>query len=84
MTTLAEQMIKVQRENLRKVHNTRFIIGEREYRITYVGGLSEYISVDARNIGDRNFKCYTGFAGYKFRTADEVVSHVKKIIAEKK
>ena len=82
MTSLVERTIRTQKENLRKVHNVRFIIGDTEYKLTYVGGLSEYIAIDARKVGHRNFKCANGFAGYKFYTAEDAIEHAKKLVSE--
>ena len=80
MTTTAERVVRTQRNNLKKVHNKRFTYKDYEYRIEYVGGLSEYIAVDGRKIGTKVFKSVTGFAGYKFQTAEDVFTHAKTLV----
>ena len=52
--TLIERTIRAQKERLKKVNNERFTIGDMEYRISYDGGVAEFISVYGRK-GNKPF-----------------------------
>ena len=80
--TLVERTVRAQRERLKKVNNERFTIGDMEYRITYEGGVAEYISVYGRR-GTRPFHYITGFFGFKLNTVEEVIAKAKDLAYKK-
>ena len=80
--TLVERTIRAQRERLKKVNNTRFNVGDVEYRITYEGGVAEFISIYGRK-GSKPFRYIDGFFGYKLNNAEEVVAKAKQVIRER-
>ncbi len=80
--TTAKAIVDFQRENLRKAHNVRFARGDYEYKIAYEGGLAEFIGIYRRKLGKRNFEYITGFAGYKFHSAEQVVSYAKAMVEQ--
>lgn len=78
--TLAERTVKTQRENLKKVHNARFEYNGYEYRLSYHGGVAEFISIDGRKKGTEQFRYIDGFVGYKLFNRDQAIAYAKNLI----
>lgn len=53
-----------QRMTLRKIKDFKFTHGDYEFRLNYRGGLGEYIAIDYRAIGKRNFKYFGGVGAH--------------------
>lgn len=73
-------LLAYQRQRIRKVDNVRFIYGKHEYRLTYRGGFAEYIGIDRREIGKRNFKYYDGFGAYNLMSAKSAIEEAINIV----
>lgn len=80
--TLIERTIRAQKERLKKVNNERFTIGDMEYRISYDGGVAEYISVYGRK-GNKPFHYIDGFFGFKLNNAEEIIAKAKDLAYKK-
>ena len=81
--TMAERMLRTQRENIKKANNARFEFDDKEYVIRYEGGIAEYVGIYGRKKGIGHYRFVDGFAGYKMNTAEQIVSMAKAIIANK-
>lgn len=81
MQTLAERFIRMQKENLRKVNNYRFTKNGYEYRISYDGGLSEFISIYGRREGTSNqFRYIHGFSAYKMTNKEQIIAKAEELV----
>ena len=83
MITVAERVIKTQRENIKKAHNARFKYKDMEYRISYDGGLAEFFSIHGRKVGTEQFKYVAGFNGYKYNNKEQVIAHARLLMMNK-
>lgn len=72
MTTLIDRTLRKQKETLKSVNNARFHLNGMEYKISYDGGIGEYISVYGRENNER-FRFINGFHAYKLKTKDDVI-----------
>ena len=81
--TKAERIILATKVELRKVHNEKFSVGDTDYRISYEGGIAEYIAIYGRKKGGLAYRYIAGFNGYDYSTKDQVINKAKEIIAEK-
>ena len=73
------QYIIDQREALREAHNSRFSIGDWEYRVRYDGGLAEAFSIYGRK-GGGGFSYITGFSGFKCHSKEQVIALAKELV----
>lgn len=78
----AEQIIRAIKNELKKVHNTRFTVGDTNYRIEYEGGIAEYIAVYGRKKGGLLYRFVDGFYGYNCHTKDQAIDMAKSLINE--
>ena len=69
-------LLGAQDKRIKKVHNTRFVDGGYEYRVTYRGGFASYVAIDRRKIGKRNFKYFSGVSAAHCWTVGEVMDLV--------
>lgn len=74
--SIAKTIVAIQEKRLSAIKDTRFVCGKYEYRANYEGGFACYIAVDRREIGRRNFKYFTGIAGYKYATAQDAINAI--------
>ena len=73
-------LIGLQERNLQKVKDIRITYDGYEYRIDYHGGFAEYVAIDRRKIGTRNFKYFGGFGAYTCFTVGQVLDIAKEKI----
>ena len=76
----AGRLIRAKKEELRKANNTKFTVGDTDYRIEYDGGVAEYIAIYGRKRGGLLYRFVDGFAGYDYSTKDQVVNKAKELI----
>ena len=81
--TMAERVLRTQKENLKAVDNYRFKANGIEYRIRYEGGLSETINVYGRKDSAKPYRYVDGFAGYKMHDKEQVIAYAKGLIAQR-
>ena len=83
MITVAERVLRTQRENIKKANNYRFKYKGMEYKLSYDGGLAEFFSIQGRKLGTERFKYIDGFNGYIFDNKDQIIEHAKRMIVSK-
>ena len=74
--SIAKTIVAIQEKKLNAIKDVKFVCGKYEYRANYEGGFACYIAVDRREIGKRNFKYFTGIAGYKYATAQDAINAI--------
>ena len=81
MTGTEAYMLNRQKE-IKKAHNARFVIDDKEYRIMYEGGISESFGVYERPVkgARKQFKYVTGFAGFRLADKQQVILMAKGMI----
>lgn len=79
----AKEIIYSQRRNFKKIRNIRFSHCGYEFRVDYRGGFGEYIAIDFREIGKRNFKYFGGFGACHCSSNYSVMSVVCSIINDR-
>ena len=78
--TVAERRITATRDELKKAHNTKFTVGDTDYKIAYEGGIAEYIGIYGRKKGGLLFRFVAGFNGYDYTTKEQVISKAKELV----
>lgn len=66
-------LVQAQRRNIRKVGGIVIDHNGFQYRLTYKGGFAEYVAIDRREIGKRNYKYFGGFGAYHCVSAEQVL-----------
>lgn len=61
---------------IRKVDGMRFMENGYEYRVTWYGGLPEYVGIERRKIGGRKFRHFGGIGACGCADAEEVMERV--------
>ena len=77
---IAERIIGAQKKNLSELNNKRFTRGNMEYRLSYDGGIAEFVTIQGRRCGTDDFRYINGFNGYMFTTTAEALAHAKKLV----
>lgn len=73
----AYAIVNTQDRNLRRVDGIRFTDNGYEYRLTYRGGFANYVAIDRREIGKRNFKYFGGVGAYHCWNVKQVLELVR-------
>ena len=60
----AVRLLETQDRNIRRINGVRFFRNGYEYRLTYKGGFANYVAIDRRQNGKRNFQYYGGIGAY--------------------
>ena len=81
--SIARSFISIQNNSIRKIDNTRLTDGRYEYKLTYEGGFSSFISINRREIGRKKFEYFGGIAGHKFVDCVSVLKEAIKVIKNK-
>lgn len=73
-------LIENQREAIKKAHNARFTMNDKEYRIKYEGGIAESFGVYGRPVGGKVYSYVAGFAGFKLFSREQVIAMAKEMV----
>ena len=72
----AYDVILAQKKSLKRINDTRWTHGNFEYRLRYVGGMSEFFCVERREIGRTKFRYFRGFSAWRMPTSEAVAQYV--------
>ncbi len=79
----AIKLVQYQKRNLKKVNGIVIDHKGYQYRLTYYGGFSEYIAIDRRQIGKRNYKYFSGIGAYHCLSVAGAVAECMEEIKKK-
>ena len=75
----AYDVIRAQKKSLKRINDTRCTHGEFEYRLRYVGGISEFFCIERREIGRTKFRYFRGFSAWRMPTCEAVAQYIYKL-----
>lgn len=79
----AIKLVQYQKRVLKKVNGIVIDYKGYQYRLTYFGGFSEYIGIDRRQIGKRNYKYFSGIGAWHYRSVAGAVAACMEEIEKK-
>ena len=79
----AIKLVQYQKRNLKKVNGIVIEYKGYQYRLTYFGWFSEYIGIDRRLIGKRNYKYFSGIGAWHYLSAMGAVAACMEEIEKK-
>lgn len=77
---MACAVITFQEQKIKAVDGLTFQDGKYEYRLTYRGGFGEYVAIDKREVGRRNFYYCKGVSAVHCSNAEDVIKLVVEAI----